>query len=136
MKKILFTITVFLLLIASVNTYAQTIITTSNVKITKQVIDNLLVGLQSDNLGLRVSCAYYLGEYNSAEAVIPLMNMLHSEQSEEARIVAALALIKISSDKAHYAVKEAAQMDDSQRVRKLCARFYDALYNTNYSATL
>ena len=137
MKKNILTLAVSLLLISAVSLYAATPETTGNEnKITKEVIDNLLVGLHSDNLGLRLSCAYYLGEYNAGEAVIPLMRLLHNDKTDEGRIVAALSLMKISSDKAHFAVKQAGRMDDSERVRKLCSRFYEALYNEDYNAAL
>ena len=98
-------------------------------KIDKEVILNLLEGINSDNYGLRLSSAFYLGEYKASEAVIPLMKMLHDEKTEEARIVAALSLMKIGSDKAVYAVKEASSLDDSKRVRRLCILFYNAEQN-------
>ncbi|MEJ2617652.1 MAG: hypothetical protein P8Z35_22040, partial [Ignavibacteriaceae bacterium] len=61
----------------------------------EKAVTNLLIGLKSDNAGLRSSSAYFLGEYNSREAVIPLMKILKSNAEEELRIQAALALIKI-----------------------------------------
>lgn len=98
-------------------------------KIDKEVILNLLEGVNSDNYGLRLSSAFFLGEYKASEAIIPLMKMLHDEKTEEARIVAALSLMKIGSDKAVYAVKEASSLDNSQRVRRLCTLFYNAQQN-------
>jgi HEAT repeat protein len=85
---------------------------------------NLLIGLASDNLGLRASCAYMLGEIGSTKAVIPLMAMLHCEGCEGARIMAGLSLYKIGTPMSIYAVKQAARFDDSERVRKACGRFY------------
>ena len=41
-------------------------------------VQNLLIGLESNNAGLTSSSAYYLGELNSTEAVIPLMKILYS----------------------------------------------------------
>ena len=57
------------------------------------VIQNLLVGLETDNIGLTSSSAFYLGELNSTEAVIPLMKMLRNAEQEELRISAALAFL-------------------------------------------
>lgn len=91
---------------------------------TKNAIANLLVGIHSDNYGLRLSCAYYLGEYHITEGIIPLMEMLKTENTEEARIIAALSLSKIGTDKALFAVRQAGIFDRSERVRNLCNLFY------------
>ncbi len=104
--------------------------TKSNVSIEK-IEDNLLEGLKSDNLGLRISTAYYLGEYKTERAVMPLIKMLHSEKEESARIQAALSLIKIGNAKGAYMVKQAAKFDDSKRVRNFCTKFYNAYLKMN-----
>jgi HEAT repeat protein len=93
---------------------------------TEFIEDNLLEGLSSDNMGLRISTAYYLGEYKTQKAVIPLIKMLHSEKEEVARIQAALSLIKIGDSKGVFMVKQAAKFDESRRVRNLCGKFYNA----------
>ena len=93
---------------------------------TELIEDNLLEGLNSNNLGLRISTAYYLGEYRTERAVIPLIKMLHSEKEESARIQAALSLIKIGDPKGVFMVKQAAKFDESRRVRNLCSKFYNA----------
>ncbi len=87
-------------------------------------IKNYLVGLKSENDGLRFSSAYLLGEYKIEKAVIPLMAILHNEKTEEGRIVAALSLIKIGTGQSIFAVKQAATFDNSERVRNLCTLFY------------
>lgn len=85
---------------------------------------NLMVGLASDNLGLRESCAFMLGEIGSRKAVIPLMAMLH-DGVESYRVVAALALARIGDARGAYAVKQAAKFDPSERVQKLAAWYYN-----------
>ena len=86
---------------------------------------NLLIGLRSDNLGLRESSAYLLGELKSDKAVIPLMTMLRSEDRASSRVVAALALCRIGDARGVYAVKQAAKFDDNEFVQQKCAWFYD-----------
>jgi hypothetical protein len=88
-------------------------------------VASLMMGIQSDNQGLRESAAFVLGEIKCAEAVIPLMRMLHEERSESGRVAAALALSLIGDSRGVYAVKQAVQFDDSRRVRLLCAYFYN-----------
>jgi len=100
----------------------------ANPKTTTQIRDNtvesLIIGLNSDNIGLQSSSAYMIGELQLSQAVIPLLRILHNEKNEELRIAAALALYKIGSPIAINAVKQAVRFDDSERVSKLCANFY------------
>jgi hypothetical protein len=95
-----------------------------NMETKKAAIKNLLIGLKSENYGLRTSAAFILGEIKAEEAVLPLMHMLTTEDCENARIVAALALYKIDNSKGIFAVKQAIRYDDSERVRKMCTNFY------------
>jgi len=87
---------------------------------------NLLVGLKSDNFGLSVSSAFMLGEIKSEEAIIPLTRMLRDGKDERGRIVAAIALIKIGSERSTYVVKQGIQFNDSEKVRKMCDHLYNA----------
>lgn len=97
----------------------------------KEVVEaNLLAGVQSENFGLRTSAAAMLGDLKSSQAVIPLMRMLRSESDERARVVAALALFKIGDPVGIYAVKQTGRLDDNDRVRKLCALFYNVFEHT------
>lgn len=102
-----------------------------NLSLSDKAIENYLIGLKSDNHGLRLSCAYFLGHHKVNKAVIPLMSMLHNEKTEEARIMAALALTKIGNDLGTYAVKQASVFDKSERVRNLCEKFYNSLNEVN-----
>ncbi len=85
---------------------------------------NLLVGLNSDIDGLRLSCAYYLGEIKSQKAVLPLMQILRDDQCYGARIVAALSLIKIGDPQGIYMVKRTAKFNNEEGVRKMSEKFY------------
>ncbi len=89
------------------------------------VVTNLMSGLSSDNKGLKESAAFMLGEEKSIRAVVPLMQMLRSDPDESSRIVAALSLCRIGEPRGAYAVKQAAKFDASERVRTLCAWFYN-----------
>jgi HEAT repeat protein len=102
----------------------------------EKAVTNLLIGLKSDNAGLRSSSAYFLGEYNSREAVIPLMKILKSNAEEELRIQAALALIKIGDARGIYAVKRAGKFDESKRVREICSKFYNAYISKELTSPL
>lgn len=86
---------------------------------------NLLIGIQSDNQGVKEGSAYMLGELKSSKAVVPLMKMLRSDDQESARIVAGLSLCRIGDARGIYAVKRATQFDSSERVAQRCAWFYN-----------
>jgi len=97
-------------------------------------IQNLLIGLDSDNIGLTSSSAFYLGELSSTEAVIPLMKMLRNAEQEELRISAALALLKIGDERGIYAIKRAIIFDESERVCDMCEKFYNSYLYDKYSS--
>jgi HEAT repeat protein len=86
---------------------------------------NLMIGLKSDNLGLKKSSAFMLGELKAQEAVVPLMEILHSQGPECCRIVAALALCRIGDEMGVFAVKRAVKFDESIQVAQKCAWFYE-----------
>ena len=123
--KNLFIIAVFFLLFSSISLYAESSLGSANSLITAEVIDNYMLGINSGNEGVKLSSAYLMGEYKITDGVIPLMKILHNGETEEARIIAALSLIKIGTPMAVYSVKEAAKLDDSERVRRICKVFYD-----------
>lgn len=87
---------------------------------------NLLNGLESDNFGLRVSSAYYLGEIKSEAAVHKLVSMLRDESDERARLMAALSLVKIGTDQSLFYVKREAKFNDFERVRNICDKLNNA----------
>ncbi len=91
----------------------------------QNTVESLLDGLNSENIGLKSSSAYMIGELQLSQAIIPLMKMLRESKNEDLRIVAALALYKIGTPMAIYAVKQAIKFDDSERVSKHCASFYN-----------
>ncbi len=120
----------FILLFSLTSIYPQ-----DSLQVLKRVNDesidlNYLEGIKAQNEGLKISASYYLGERKSDKAVIPLMNILHTDNSPEARIMAALSLFKIGDERGIYAIKEAAQLDNSEWVKKMCKIFYQ-MYAVN-----
>jgi hypothetical protein len=92
---------------------------------TDVIVENLLTGLSTDNAGLQRSSALMLGQQQSAEAVIPLMAILHNNENEDVRIAAAWALCQIGDARGTFAVKRAVTYDDSKKVRATCAWYYE-----------
>ncbi len=128
MRKLVSRITAVLLIsFLFINTVAagQKTIPNSNLPYDK-VEKNLLIGLRSDNFGLKVSSAYMLGEIKSVKAVNELSHMLRTENDDRARLVAALALIKIDSERSVYVVKDGIKFNEYKKVRDMCEHLYNA----------
>jgi hypothetical protein len=123
MKKIMLLLLPVMFLVFSANADASQTPKVKKGAITENSVSSLLMGIQSDNFGLKTSSAFMLGEIRASRGIIPLMRMLHSDK-EEARIMAAVSLSKIDSDKGMFAIKQAARFDDSERVRKICLSLY------------
>jgi hypothetical protein len=87
--------------------------------------DNLLIGLASDNQGLKKSCALMLGQIYSKRATIPLMSILRDSENRELRIAAAWSLCRIGSDVGTYFVRSTVRFDDDPKVKAFCAWYYD-----------
>ena len=127
MKKLLisvFTLTVFIF--TTLTVFASNKEKESKSEARQKIESNLLMGIKSDNEGLRISSAYFLGELKSEKALLPLMEMLRSEENEGARLMAALSLVKIGSERGLYMLKREAQFNSSKRVRNMCKIFYNA----------
>lgn len=118
------TLTILLLIIIAITTTDISAKPKVKAKITDNTVASLMEGLNSENLGLKSSSAYMIGELQLSKALIPLLKILHEDENEEMRIAAALALYKIGSPIAIQAVKQSIRFDDSERVSKLCANFY------------
>ena len=76
--------------------------------------NNYLAGLESDNQGIKVSSAFFLGEIESDRAVIPLLEMLRVEEDPGAKFVAAWSLLKIGDKRGVYRVKMEAERCDCE----------------------
>ena len=92
----------------------------------ERAVKNLIIGLGMNNCGVEHDAACLLGDFKSTEAVIPLLKILHEDADCECcRIAAALALARIGDARGTYAVRQAVKHDSSQKVKNLCAYFYN-----------
>ncbi len=126
MKKIYLLIVITLVLSVSIFPGSKKMLLNSAAK------KNLIECLQSDNDGVRKSAIYYSGLYGVNETLIPLMIILHNDNCEEIRILAARALCNIDSERGLYAVKGAASEDESHKVRVACSKFSYCKDKTEY----
>ena len=86
---------------------------------------NYLKGLESDNQGLKVSSAYFLGDMKSHRAVIPLMKMFNKEKNDGAKLVAAWSLLKIGDSRGVYLVKNEIENGNCDGIRPMLHQLYE-----------
>lgn len=104
------------------------------------VVDNLTVGLVSDNCGLRTSSANvlsnlitdeYIDESDAYKAMIPLLVMLEKGETECERICAAVALFKLGNGIGIYRLRGVALFDDNEKVSEICKNLYTSYHKLN-----
>jgi len=141
MKKYILSFLAITLVLTSINAFAGVKKKKVEKTINAQaIVDNLKVGLTSDNYGLKVSSAYVLGQLvccdvitsdDASDAIIPLLKILKDDNPDEARIVAALALYHLNSDRGAMIYEFAAKNDDSERFCKFCDLLYHEYIQNN-----
>ena len=98
----------------------------------KYAIENLLDGINSDNEGVKRSSIYLAGKYRIVETEQVLIEQLNKEQNPSNRILIALVLYKLKSEKGLLAVRKLAGHDHNQKVRRMSTHIYNE-YITNHS---
>ncbi|MEW6508016.1 MAG: hypothetical protein AB1432_09755 [Bacteroidota bacterium] len=121
--KLISTILISVLLLSATTITGQELSPVVKAKY-KTIEANYLAGLKSDNEGLRISCAYYLGEMKSEKAVVDLLKIISDNDCYAAQIVAALSLIKIDNEQSLYMVKRTALFNDFVSISKMSEKFY------------
>ena len=86
---------------------------------------NYLTGLNSDNQGLKVSSAYFLGNMKSSKAVIPLMKMFRNAKNNGAKLVAAWSLLKIGDSRGVFLVKRESELDNFSGINPMLHQLYE-----------
>ncbi len=85
----------------------------------KAIEETLLIGLNSDNLGLKISSAYMLGEIKAINAISELTTFIKKVDNDKARLTAILALLKIASSESNVVLN---QNDGNLEISQLCER--------------
>ncbi len=108
------------------------------------IVDNLTLGIKSENNGLHTSAALVIYELisesslesdDASEAMIPLLKLLKNGQTEEERIAAAMALFQLGNPIGIYQLRGVAVFDDNEKVATICKNLYYSyhkLHHTEY----
>ena len=108
------------------------------------VVDNLTVGIESENAGLHTSAALvlsgliiesYLESSDASNALIPLLKLLDNGKTDDERIAAAFALYQLGNEIGIYRLRGIAVFDENERVANICRNLYytfHKLHGTEY----
>ena len=80
----------------------------------KYALESLLMGIKSENYGVRRSSIYFAGKYRIAETEETLIEQLEREQNPDNRVLIALVLYKLQSEDGLMAVKKMAASDGDE----------------------
>jgi HEAT repeat protein len=106
------------------------------------IVDNLAVGLKSDNQGLRISSAVVVREVidkaliapeDFSATLIPLLRMLDYGKTAQERIAAAVALYSLNNDIGIYRLRGSARFDNNEKVRTISKNLYYSYHTLNHS---
>ena len=91
----------------------------------KYALQNLVAGIHSDNTGLKRSAIYFAGKYRIAETEDVLIAQLKEEKDPSTRILIALVLNEMDSEKGLLEVKDLSMNDTDAKVRRMTTQIYN-----------
>ncbi|MBN1299849.1 MAG: HEAT repeat domain-containing protein [Melioribacteraceae bacterium] len=91
-------------------------------------IVNLIIGMNSENEGLKRSCIYFAGMYSLNQTLDCILEVLETEPDPATRTLIAQALYKIGNERGMNEVLELSQKDPDENVRKIAASLYDTYF--------
>jgi hypothetical protein len=102
----------------------------------KYALDNLIMGIHSENEGVRKSTIYFAGKYKVSETAQDLINQLNREDNASIKILIALALFEMDSKEGLEAVKKLSLSDKNDKVRRMASFIYNEYLNNDFTAKL
>jgi HEAT repeat protein len=91
----------------------------------KYALENLIAGIHSENDGVRRNSIYFAGYYKIVEAEDALIEQLKQEKNESTRILIALVLYELGSEKGLLEVKDLSLNDEDAKVRRMATQIYN-----------
>jgi hypothetical protein len=133
-EKLYFALVAILFVLLVTNTFGQ------NQKISeiskhKYALQNLVMGIQSENAGVRESSIYFAGQYRFIDAEDALINQLKVEKDSDIKVLIGLALFRMSSEKGMNELQRVASSDENPRVRRMSYAIYNEYLVNNSNRT-
>ena len=87
-------------------------------------ITNYLLGAQSDNDGLKVSCIYFIGKYKVLEANAQLIEEINSTNDIDLKILIAWSLYRIGEESGINELEQIAINSESEDLKIFCSNLH------------
>jgi HEAT repeat protein len=104
----------------------------------KYALQNLVIGIHSENEGVRESSIYFAGQYRLIDTEDALIEQLKVEKESNIRVLIGLALYRMNSEKGMNELQRLASKDENPRVRRMSSAIYNEylVNNSNRTADL
>lgn len=134
MKKLALSIFGIVFILFATNIFSQTQAENEDAAKHAAALKKPFCGVCCDDETIRLDCVCKIGTMKSEKALLTLMRVLREDPCEGVRIAAAHSLIKIGDPRGVYLVSRLAKFSDSERLSRLCTRFYKAYQYQEYLA--
>lgn len=98
----------------------------------KYALQNLVMGIHSENPGVRESAIYFAGEYRFIDTENELIKQLKVEKESDIKVLIGLALFRMNSEKGMNELQVVTENDSNPRVRRMSKAIYNE-YLVNYT---
>jgi chaperonin cofactor prefoldin len=123
-EKLYFVLVALLFVLLVTDSFGQTQ-KISEVSKHKYALQNLEMGIQSENKGVRESAIYFAGKYRFIDTEDALIEQLKVEEDADIKVLIGLALFRMNSEKGMSELQRLASADENPRVRRMS----NAIYN-------
>lgn len=97
----------------------------------KYALDNLVMGIHSENEGVRKSAIYFAGKYKVLESAEVLIEQLKKEEKPAIKVLIALALFEMESKEGLDEIRKLSKNDKDLRVRNMASLIYNKYANAD-----
>ena len=133
-EKLYFALVAILFVLLVTDTFGQ------NQKISdlskhKYALQNLVIGIHSENDGVRESSIYFAGKYRFIDTEDALIKQLKVEKESDIKVLIGLALFRMSSGKGMNELEKLASIDENPRVRRMGYAIFNEFLVNNSNRT-
>jgi len=133
-EKLYFTLVAILFVFLVTDTFGQ------NQKISdmtnhKYALQNLEMGIQSENEGVRESSIYFAGKYRFFDTEDALIKQLKVEKDSDIKVLIGLALFRMNSEKGMNELQKLSLIDENPRVRRMSYAIFNEFLVNNSNKT-
>lgn len=134
-EKIYFVLVAILFVLLVTDTFGQ------NQKISdlskhKFTLQNLEMGIQSENDGVRESSIYFAGKYRLIDTEDALIKQLKVENESDIKVLIGLALFRMNSEKGMNELQMLTKNDSNPKVRRMSQAIYNEYLVKNSERTV